>query len=241
VALNWLHTSGVHEIMTAQFLHQTSVLADAQNGAELVFRSLLLLANGMLMTREGDSLIGGLFGITGTETNRFQKFLQRWGQLALGVGGIAWAVDGGFPTAVAIHSMMESGLHGDWLGNGTTAVVDMATTLARTAFTWAAMQSFADEFRRTHALPMRDTSALSKPQLILAGALGAAMIISLAQIGGPVVVHHLPWDGTHVPPQSPGTPAPSLSGTPAPSHSPGTPAPSHSTFSRYSPPGSIHG
>jgi hypothetical protein len=177
VALSWLKTSGLHEIFGAQFLHQASDLADAQSASELLFRSMFLLGNAMLMTREGNSLIGGLFGITGTETNRFQKFLQRWGQLALGIGGIGWTVDGGLTTAKTIKSLT----YADRYGDGITAALDAASTLARAAFTRADFQIYADEFRKTHALPMQSPIELAEPQLILAGALGGAMIIALAQ------------------------------------------------------------
>jgi hypothetical protein len=179
VALNWMETSGLHQILSMQFLHQGSILADAQSASELAYRSLFLLGNAMLMTREGNSLIGGLFGISGMETNRLQKALQRWGQLTLGAGGIGWTINGGLSTAAAISSAM----HADSWGNGTTAALDMATTIARAAFTWAALRSYGDEFNRTHALPMSGPLKLSKPQLVLAGALGSAMIISLAQTG----------------------------------------------------------
>jgi hypothetical protein len=179
VALKWMESSGLHQILSAQFLHQGSILADAQSTSEVVYRSLFLVANGMLATREGNSLIGGLFGISGTETNRLQKVLQRWGQLALGAGGIGWTADGALTTAAAI----SSATHGDIVGNGTTALLGTATTLARAAFTWAALRGYGDEFNRAHALPMSGPLKLSKPQLVLAGALGAAMIISLTQIG----------------------------------------------------------
>jgi hypothetical protein len=197
VALNWMETSGLHQILGMQFLHQGSILADAQSASELVYRSLLLVANGMLMSREGNSLIGGLFGISGTETNRLQKVLQRWGQLTLGAGGVGWSINGSLTTAAEISA-----------GNGTTAALDAASTLARIAFTWAALRSYGDEFDRAHALPMSGPLKLSKPQLILAGALGSAMIISLAQTG---------WAAaTPMPPPTPQpTPTKSPSATPS--------------------------
>jgi hypothetical protein len=172
VALNWMESSGLHQVLSMQFLHQGSILADAQSASELLYRSLFLLGNAMLMTREGNSLIGGLFGISGMETNRLQKALQRWGQLALGVGGVGWTINGGLSTAADVRGH-----------NGTAAALDLATTFARGAFTWAALRGYGDEFNRAHALPMSGPLKLSKPQLVLAGALGAAMIISLTQTG----------------------------------------------------------
>jgi hypothetical protein len=224
VALNWLNTSGLHQILSASFLHQASGLADAQNGAELLYRGLFLLGTTMPLVQQGAALIGGLFDITTMETHGFQRFLQRWGQLALGVGGAAWTVQGALTTATQIHMTAAAGLHGDWLGDGTLAVMSLALTLAKAAFTWADLRVTADEFRRAGALPMRGPMALARPQIILAGALGAAMILTLAQTGGSNIHwHHMPWDGTsggHGPVHPNGTPVPSASRSPSLSPSP---------------------
>jgi len=142
----------------------------AANDAETSFRLLFALGNAALTAREGVSLIGGFFNITGTETNKFQRAMQRWGMTALTAGGGAWtAAD----ALVFINGVKA----------GDPEAIELAGTLLKAAFTYGAGWSAHHEFNRAHLRPMGKPLSLAKPAILLGGALVVSMIIAVAKRG----------------------------------------------------------
>ena len=164
VALKWLHDGGFDMNVFHEMLNDPS-MKHSQAAAEMSFRILFALGNGALSTREGASLIGGMFGITGTETNKTQKALQRWGMGALTAGGAAW-------TATDALTVVHDATQGDSIAQG------VATTMLKAAFTYAAYNATKHELNAAHARPMEGPLAQEKPGQLMAGALMAAMVVA---------------------------------------------------------------
>jgi hypothetical protein len=170
IAWKWLQEGGLDFNVFVDLVSNPS-LASGQAASETAFRLLFALGNAALTTREGVSLIGGMFKITGTETNKFQKALQRWGMYGLTGGGAAW-------TASDAMILLEG------LQNGDPVAMQAASTLLKAAFTWGTFHSARHEFNRAHNRPMGGPLAQSKPGILLGGALVAAMIIAIGREAG---------------------------------------------------------
>jgi hypothetical protein len=113
------------------------------------------------------SLAGGVFKITGSETNRTQKALQRWGMATLTGAGAAW-------TAADAMTFWHD------IGPGTgNPAWDMASVLLKGAFTYGAFNTYPQEFNTTHARAMQGPGKRAVPAALVGGVLTAAMIIQL--------------------------------------------------------------
>jgi hypothetical protein len=167
IAWKWLESSGL-DLKTFTDVFTDPSRTTTQAAAEASFRVLFALGNAALTTREGVALIGGLFKTTGTETNRFQKGLQRWGTLSLAGGGAAWTLGDALTFLHSVHA-------------GDPDALAAARTLLEAAFTYGSVQNWKHENRRAHGNPMDGPRKLATPNVIVGGALAALMIMSISK------------------------------------------------------------
>jgi hypothetical protein len=169
-----LTTHGINIAVGLQWLLQGSHerFKLSVNTPEAAFHVLFLLGNIMMGVRAARSLAGGIFKVTDTDAGRLPHAMELAGTASLAAGGLAWSVQDGIAAVTK------------FIGKDAPAgALDTITAILKLAFAGYMARNSMSEFNRVFARPMWGPRDQAIPLLMVNGALGLAMLISLGTGG----------------------------------------------------------